>query len=1031
MNWTHFIPSYIAALLLCVLFHTQTALAEPEPEVIEIERGVNIIEEELVIGIEKEEEEGEEGEPAETIEYTFNPSIPELEDLLLQAIVIKEGGTLTIDSGTEVHLAKGGTISIEKDGTIKLLTSGNTSFSTDNPDDAEEPGDVLFILEGGTIEIRESSGSELTDDKIIILLRPDGGIVDVDTALIFESGGIYDATQNQPAGDLMKIGAGTWKTETVSMRGTLDVLDGTFEILPGTAVSRIGKLNVGEFDDEAETVITSGIVNFFSGAEIGTLNLIAGEVKLFGGTNYTLDVLYSEAETLIDGLNDAEKKSNLAVLDGGAVKGNLLNISRFIVGDGYSKEALTLEGEQYSMEEITINPNAILGFLPGTTVQIGSEDGAEVAIYGKLTISTASTVYKGDIDEPETLHFTLGFTDSSENMLAGTLEIIKEDTTSADIETFTSDIDIELLGEGRIIVHSGVVFEGGNVFGSNGLLRISGGGTFQANEVSLENATIWLEKSNAGETTMNVSGDAFIAGRLIIEENTKMITDSDAEFILVEIAGLYDGDGNDLTIKRNGWIGGKITGIDTLTLEDNGYLYLDIGNDGLPIIEAENFVVGDNTRIRISGGTSGRYDNVIRINNGEDDAMAQALLGALNNSGTALYRPDWTISEGSFVFNLDLSILSVNQYVRNEWGKKGQNVDNVSKLIDDVSVRYPTLRQRLEGFTEPELKALIRHAMAGELVGNALRLAMHQPANTIFRHLDTVDTLNPSFGNAQRTRGQVREGFNLWFNAYGQAENASRDHHTFDGYDISRYGFYLGSDVELYRRAVAGVLFGYSNPYLKSSLGKVSADDFTAGLYIRVPTAWDVMLNGTVGFGSQSYRYRHPSGNAAFGGSSLFASAELSRAFSFSPYIRPGDLPASPFARLTPLIALDFQTASMDGLTVHNAMLGGMRIEPENLNATSLRFGLLGEFARFRTRLQYIRQIAGDDCVSTATSFLEDAQSASAAVRSMRWGKDWLNTGVSYEIFSNRHWRLIADYNFDVGRQTTSHLGSINAALKW
>jgi hypothetical protein len=52
-------------------------------------------------------------------------------------------------------------------------------------------------------------------------------------------------------------------------------------------------------------------------------------------------------------------------------------------------------------------------------------------------------------------------------------------------------------------------------------------------------------------------------------------------------------------------------------------------------------------------------------------------------------------------------------------------------------------------------------------------------------------------------------------------------------------------------------------------------------------------------------------------------------------------------------------------------------------------------------------------------------------IRSTRWGKDWLNAGVGYEFLATRHWRIFADYNFDLGRRTTSHLGSINTALKW
>ena len=133
--------------------------------------------------------------------------------------------------------------------------------------------------------------------------------------------------------------------------------------------------------------------------------------------------------------------------------------------------------------------------------------------------------------------------------------------------------------------------------------------------------------------------------------------------------------------------------------------------------------------------------------------------------------------------------------------------------------------------------------------------------------------------------------------------------------------------------------------------------------------------------------------------------------------------------RLTPLIALDFQTASMDSFVVLNPALGGVRIEPEDLESTSIRVGLLGETLRLRSRVQYIRQIGGKDFVDSRTSLVGLNQAAS--VRSTKWGKDWLNVGVGYELLNTRHWRIFADYDFDLGRRTTSHLGSINTVLKW
>jgi len=42
-----------------------------------------------------------------------------------------------------------------------------------------------------------------------------------------------------------------------------------------------------------------------------------------------------------------------------------------------------------------------------------------------------------------------------------------------------------------------------------------------------------------------------------------------------------------------------------------------------------------------------------------------------------------------------------------------------------------------------------------------------------------------------------------------------------------------------------------------------------------------------------------------------------------------------------------------------------------------------------------------------------------------------LNVGVGGDLLRTLHWRIIADYNFDVGRRTTSHIGALNTVFMW
>jgi hypothetical protein len=116
----------------------------------------------------------------------------------------------------------------------------------------------------------------------------------------------------------------------------------------------------------------------------------------------------------------------------------------------------------------------------------------------------------------------------------------------------------------------------------------------------------------------------------------------------------------------------------------------------------------------------------------------------------------------------------------------------------------------------------------------------------------------------------------------------------------------------------------------------------------------------------------------------------------------------------------------MDGFAVRS-LVGDIMVEPGDASQAVVRLGLLGNYGRVRTRAQYMRQVSGDDSVSSQTTLSD----AAADVRGNQWGKDWFNLGVGGELWSTRHWQVFADYNFDMGRHTTSHLGSLNTIFRW
>ena len=1006
--------------------------------------------------------------------------------------IIIDGGTLKVEGGTMVHLtSENNHILIKGGGTLIIESADGTGFYSGVPwdeyDDEEYDSfptkhTTLTIDGKGLIQI-VASGSELliADTIDTVIEQGSVGTIDIAEGVTLQSGTISGK------GNAVKTGEGALQTSTVNIVGNFTVEAGTIEfnktaIIYGNFLIGQKSKPAGE-DDEGipfpAQVASNGTVTFHDMAYIGgNLTIEAGTVEfldtatidgkldvqaeaenVFLGGDTTVGMLNTAAGTTIVGgeilVNTGEDDDpigvttlpKLTVTNGGTVNGALEDIGYLLVGGG----TLSLEGDAHTIGQIGIARGATLNIGTGTSIQLGSplsdtEHVNDFHVEGTLQISTDSF----GISKEDGSDVRLGLT-------YGVLEIYKG--TGSDSLNMPA-LHIFVNEGGIIIVENGATFESGDIDLIGGdnerYIIVDGGGTYKAGNIYVGGGSFVIrsERNDEGEiingTTVEFSQIG--AGELYMEYKTQVNAFGSAVLGTVTIAGNYNGNANDLTIQNGGWITGQVTDVNVFT--QGGELLLAVGctseeedEYGNPVlapvptisVEKWEFIQGIPSRVRTIAGTqTGTYFNVIQVT---DDTTRDELLGVLNSGTTALYNPHWYSVGDETYIHLNLEILTINEYISNKWKQSGQNLHNVGQLLEDLSMQpeFYQYRDYLEGLDDSHLQSALRSALAGELAGNAMRIAMQQPAHSIFRHLETVAPIRSPFGI---TRGQVREGYNVWFNPYGSAENASKEAGTtFDGYTMSQFGFHVGGDIEIYRRAVAGVFFGYANPNVKSDLGKISAHDYTAGLYFRTailnakkpsfeccPDEYlylGVMLNMMLGFGSQDYVYKNPFGNSNFRGSSLFGSVELTKTV---------PLPFH-FGYLTPLIAMDFQKATMDSFIVSDPHLVGVLIEPDDLSQAAVRIGLLGRFPggcmdRVRTRLQYIRQIAGKDTVYSRTSMIWDLSSATQ-VQGTQWGKDWLNVGFGSEVLRTRHWRIFADYDFSLGKQTTAHLGSINIVLKW
>ncbi|MCL2005414.1 MAG: autotransporter domain-containing protein [Planctomycetaceae bacterium] len=907
---------------------------------------------------------------------TGNFRIENLADSLV-GIVIDSNATLELEPHAMLHVS-GGYVAVRGMLVVPSILGTGIYNSTDPWNGIEElqpDKNTTFYIGGGTVKITQGNASPFFADTINVILEAGGGTIDVENDVIFATGSVIG---QQPGRDVTKIGGGTWHVGSVNLLGNFTVREGDVVFLDHAAIGR----------------------------------------------------LVVDAGTSISGLqSDGETKSNINVQNGN-IAGNLESIGRLLIGDGNAKNTFTIDAGQHSIEEVIIRLHSTLDMKADTSIQLSSQTDYALVVYGtlKAEASNGSQIYKGDIGNPDTAQITLiGSIDNVGNVTGGIIEIEQGDSPGG-IRFDARMNNIEIIGIGKVSVAENIRFESGQVsFGTNGNasvegahLIVSGGGTYQTDQINIGRGLLIVEEDGTALHTLG----SITAERLITEAGTNVIASGDAAFNDATILGNYSGNNHHLTLQKGGRIAGQIVDVNKLTLADGGTLVLDISETGMPIVSVNTWEITrpQSTQIQVVGGIDNTvYNNIIEVKDGN----MTSLLPLLQSAKTALYRPTWT-QEGQFL-HLNLTNLSVASYVRDDWKQSGENYNNAAMFLDDAAAGDAAIRETLEKLNHGQLRNLTHNTMAGELAGNAMRIALHQPAHSVFRYLDDIASTHSPFAGFGKTRGQVKEGFNLWLNPYGLYESAKGDSGTVDGYDLYRYGFYVGGDIDVYNKAVAGILFGYAAPYIESDLGKITANDYTAGMYVRMVTGWEIMLNVMLGFGSQDYHYKTYA--SKFSGNSYFASAEWTRPFENTFRGALTGLEAD--YRLIPLVAFDFQSAKMDPFSVPST-IGRMAIDTDKLDTMAVRVGMLSEFWRLRTRVQYIRHIGGDDYVWSATSFSSGENLASStSIRSTKWGRNWLNVGMGYNLYATQSWRIFADYNFDMGRRTTSHFCSINSVLQW
>ncbi|MDR2117739.1 MAG: autotransporter domain-containing protein, partial [Planctomycetaceae bacterium] len=352
------------------------------------------------------------------------------------------------------------------------------------------------------------------------------------------------------------------------------------------------------------------------------------------------------------------------------------------------------------------------------------------------------------------------------------------------------------------------------------------------------------------------------------------------------------------------------------------------------------------------------------------------------------------------------------------------NIQRISSLLqivnNDLNSISGKLLQELYGLdlTDTDTtrfeQILVSQIAAPELAADAVQLALWQPSLQVFDRLrKSGSTPNPT--NSYRGQNRNYRNNELWFDSYYRSEKVSAD--KFAGsYKTTRGGILTGIETQLEQPWHAGLFFGYANPRVSNTLGRIDVDDVTFGGYSRVQFGPWVTVNAALAYGNQDYQYQQNNHKTSYGGDSLYGSLEFCRSWTWKQLL------------LTPIIAADFQKAWTEEFTVANTQ---QLIAKNSLDQMILRIGLNSKFQptehlNLRTRLQYGIQVSGDLYATTRTSFLANP-SQTQTLTGVNLGRNMLNVGLGSDLIlgNNKRIRLFVDYDFNLGNKSTAHSGQL------
>lgn len=502
---------------------------------------------------------------------------------------------------------------------------------------------------------------------------------------------------------------------------------------------------------------------------------------------------------------------------------------------------------------------------------------------------------------------------------------------------------------------------------------------------------------------------------------------------------------DDLTLVENG----------SLNLENGSSLNVEFGSDGTTtgkvVLSGEGAATLAEGSVVKAANVSSLADGVYRGTVIQTESNGNAFNGSVEEK--PFYTLSTIVSEDGKSLDLELNITrDVESYARNGNQKAVAKYFNESRRAGDVS---ESLRDKMDDFfelTDHDAISSSLQSLGAVQRANSLTLAMNSPWRQAFeqagmaRRRDLSNSALHSYDMYSTYRGQTFDpqyGYspyqgdagvnffgptgevNAWASANYRGESIRSDGIS-EKFGVTDVGMNVGYDARS-NNAVAGFVFGYSQPKLYSNDTRVHASNFQLGFY-GGSSVWEFLdAKVYVGGGLQDYTSKRTATigsessfhRATFDGQSLAAAFQLSHPFHYSEY-----------SVLRPVFQIDMQQSWQDDSTESGEGVA-LAYKKADYNQTFVRGGLESElnspFLLFNAHALYGYRISGDDAPESEFQFTGVNSPSFARVSGVKQGDSVIDAGVSAQGYLDceRRWIISGGYDFVTSDKSTSHLGTV------